>query len=218
MAKHKWLCYSTKLDGAFCLPCTLFNGVLTDMKVSGVLVTKPFRAWQKKSEKLGNHEKTKYHQACLELADQLIRAANIANNRAILKSVACAILFCGKQCIALRGDADRLDTPGNPGNFLALLQLLATTDHMLHSHLESPAMRCVTHMSPQTQNELIEIMGKHIFLRGIVEELKEAKYFAILADEVTSHNVEHLAICVRFVDCHNNICKEFLVFIALERS
>ena len=36
--QHKWLCYSTKLDGAFCLPCTLFNGVLTDMKVSGVLV------------------------------------------------------------------------------------------------------------------------------------------------------------------------------------
>ena len=88
---------------------------------------------------------------------------------------------------------------------------------MLRSHLESPAMCCVTHMSPQTQNELIEIMGKHIVLRGIVEELKEAKYFAILADEVTSHNVEHLAICARFVDCHNNICEEFLVFIALER-
>ena len=72
-------------------------------------------------------------------------------------------------------------------------------------------------MSPQTQNELIEIMGQHIVLRGIVEELKEAMYFAILADEVTSHNVEHLAICARFVDCHNNIRDKFLVFIALER-
>ena len=145
------------------------------------------------------------------------RATNIAQNRRVLKSIARAILFCGKQCIALCGDAEQMDTPGNPGNFLALLKLLANTDDALHNHLESPAMRCVTHMSPQTQNELIEVMGKHIILRQIVHEVKRVKYFAILVDEVTAHNVEHLALRVRFVDDKGNIREEFLAFIALER-
>ena len=97
------------------------------------------------------------------------------------------------------------------------MKLLATTDDALCNHLELPAMRCVTHMSPQTQNELIEVMGKHIILRQIVIEVKRAKYFAILADEVTVHNMENLALCVRFVDDESNIREEYLAFIALER-
>ena len=78
-------------------------------------------------------------------------------------------------------------------------------------------MRNVTRMSPQTQNELIEVMGKHIVLRNIVDELKAARRYAILADEVTSHNIEHLAICARFVDQNNGIREEFLAFIGLDR-
>ena len=98
------------------------------------------------------------------------------------------MLFCGRQCIALRGDVESLDTPENPGNFLALLKLLAVHDSVLKSHLETPAMRCVTHMSPQTENELIEVVGKHIILKGILKDLNAANYYSILADEVTSHN------------------------------
>lgn len=63
-------------------------------------------------------------------------------------------------------------------------------------------MRNATHLSPQTQNELIEVMGRHIILQvlDVVDEINAALFYAILADEVTSHNVEHLAICARFVD------------------
>jgi len=50
------------------------------------------------------------------------KAANIEYNRRILKSLAIAVLFCGKQCIVLRGDIQKPDAPGNPGNFLALLK------------------------------------------------------------------------------------------------
>lgn len=52
-------------------------------------------------------------------------------------------------------------------------------------------------------------------LRGIVNELKTAKFYAILADEMTSHNVEHLAICDRFVDNVNQVREEFLTFIPM---
>ena len=65
----------------------------------------------------------------------------------------------------------------------------------LQNHFKSPPMRCVTYMSPQTQNEVIEVIGKHIILRRVVDDLKASKFYAISADEVTSHNVEHLAVC-----------------------
>ena len=87
----------------------------------------------------------------------------------------------------------------------------------LKRHLETPAMRCVTHLSPQTQNELIEFMDKHIILKGILDDLNAATYYSILADKVTSHNEEHLAICARFVDEKKDLREEFLTFIKLER-
>ena len=68
------------------------------------------------------------------------KAANIECNCSILKSLANAVLFCGRQCIALRGDTEHLDKLGNPGNFLALLKLLATHDDVLRNHLQAPAM------------------------------------------------------------------------------
>ena len=67
-------------------------------------------------------------------------------------------------------------------------------------------------ISPQTQNELIEVIRKHIILRSILSDLNTAPYYTILADEVTSHNVEHLAICARFVDGKKDVREEFLAF------
>ena len=87
--------------------------------------------------------------------------------------------------IALRGDVKKLamnDTSvsGNPGNFLALLKLLSIHDNVLHSHLEAPAMRCAMYISQQTQTEPIEVMGKHMILRGILNDLIAAPYYSIL--------------------------------------
>ena len=38
-----------------------------------------------------------------------------------------------------------------------------------------------------------------------------------LADEVTSHNTEHLALCTRFVDAKGDIREELMTFLSLER-
>ena len=38
-----------------------------------------------------------------------------------------------------------------------------------------------------------------------------------MADEVTSHNQEHLALCVQFVDEKKAVREEFVGFIELER-
>ena len=71
---------------------------------------------------------------------------------------------------------------------------------------------------PHTKNELQNIMGRHIVLQGIIDKIKQAKLYSIMADEVTSHNTEHLAICARFVDNENNVREEFMTFLKLERA
>ena len=233
LKQYSWLCYSQKIDGAFCLPCAIFNGH-SGIKNFGALVTRPFRTWQKKTEKFCDHEKKQYHQVSLQFADDLIRsidrpektlpvimsekkAANITRNRNLLKSIARAILFCARQCIALRGHDENLKNSCNPGNFLSLLHLLSENDECLRTHLQTPTMRNATYISPQTQNEVIQVMGSHIIKTDLFDELRDAKFFAILADEVTSNNTEHLALCVRFVDKECNIREEFLTFIPLQR-
>ena len=45
-------------------------------------------------------------------------------------------------------------------------------------------------------------------------QVSNPHFFAILADE---HNIEHLAICARFVDSEKNVREEFRTFVKLER-
>ena len=66
--------------------------------------------------------------------------------------------------------------------------------------------------SPQIQNEIIGVIAYDTLQRDLMDEVKKAKFFIILADEVESHFVEQLPICVRLVDKSNDICEEFLEF------
>ncbi len=61
----------------------------------------------------------------------------------------------------------------------------------------------------------MNIIGYDMLHAGIVEKVKVAKVFSVLADEVSSHNIEHLAIYLRYVDANNDICEDFVTFIKL---
>ena len=184
--------YSEQVDGAFCVACAIFCADPS----KGKFVTEPFRVWNKKSEKnmsvvctvrvpwskLIVYIKQNVEQPHTSIVAHVDahKAANIKRNHAVLMSIARAVLFCGRQCIALRGNTEKLaemdSSSDNPGNFLALLKLLAVHDDVLCSHLETPSMRCATYVSPRTQNELIAVMGKHMILQGILDELNVAQY------------------------------------------
>ena len=64
---------------------------------------------------------------------------NVIRNRHIVKCVSEAIIFCGRQCIALRGDNEVLneDSCGNTRNFLAALQMIANHNNILKQHLDN---------------------------------------------------------------------------------
>ena len=228
-----WLVYSCKVDGAFCICCTLFAHV-KERKHMGTMVNTPFRKWHHKSEVISAHINKPSHITALQAAEDFInsidnpektisvmldkrKVENITENRHILKCVAEAILYCGRQCIALRGDKEQRNSLGNPGNFLSLMKLIANHDPQLKKHLDTPKLRNATYLSPEIQNEMIDVIGHKIIQCRIVQEVKEARIYTIMVDEVTSHNTEMMPVCIRFVDKDLNIREELLEVVSLPR-
>ena len=121
--------------------------------------------------------------------------------------------LCGKQCIAFRGHRENVaSSDNNCGNILAILKLLAQINHDLQNHLTSPVAKSTTYLSPKIQNEITNIILYNILQADLLNEIKETKFFSILADDVESHKIEQLQICIRFVDKNNNIRKKFSEF------
>ena len=98
--------------------------------------------------------------------------------------------------LAFRGDVENVASTKNPGNFLALLKVFASNDPILQSHLDTPAARNVTYISPHTPNEVVNVIGLDVIRDSIIHEIKAAQFFSVMADEVSSHNIEHLALCI----------------------
>ena len=232
LTKYPWLKYSPKLDAVFCGPCAV---LLDDSRNNkGVLVNKPFSKWVKMSETLGKHAKHGYHYDCLQAADILKSSienpgsridvmtsqalqSRMTENKQILFQIVRAIIFLGKQGLGLRGDLEDIASEKNPGNFLALLKVFAENDSVLHRHLHQPRAKNVTYLSPKTQNDIIDIIGFDVIRASIITEIQKARYFSIMADEVSSHNVEHMALCVCYVDESCDIQERFMAFLKLQR-
>ena len=129
------------------------------------------------------------------------------------------IILCEKQCIASCGHREDIhNSSNNYVNFLAILKLSSETNSDLKHHLDEPSARNATYIYSRIQNELIEIISHDILQKDLVEELKEAKFFSLMADEVESHHTEQLPICLRFVDKEYNIREEFLEFSKCDQA
>ena len=119
--------------------------------------------------------------------------AVIEKNRKILVSITQAIIFCGKQTIALRGHEE------DKGNFRALLSFQAKHDPVLKEHLERGDARSM-YLSSDIQNELIAICG-NLISEQIVSNCNRATCFGFMADEATdASTMEQMAMCLRYYD------------------
>ena len=143
----------------------------------------------------------------------------IAKNRNIMSSLFKTVLFCGRNNIALRGKRD--DDPTNEslqGNFQALLYFRVDSgDTVLQEHLKTSA-RNVTYVSKTIQNEMINTVGKYL-TDQITREVRESKYFSLIADEATDvSNKENRSLVIRFVDKNQTIREEFTGFHLCEEG
>ena len=58
----------------------------------------------------------------------------------------------------------------------------------------------------------MNIMAYDVRQRYLIDDIKTAKFFTILAVEVESHHVELFLFCMRYVDDKKNICEVLLEF------
>ena len=87
-------------------------------------------------------------------------------------------------------------------------------DSILAQHL-SKASKNATYISKTTQNELIEVCGE-IIREKVIEEVKQAKFFTIIADETADvSNIEQFTFCVRYV-FEDKIQEKFIEFLPAE--
>ena len=228
--------YSKKEDAVYCINCALFSP--TDKRRAlGSFVNTGYKGWNNIHEKQTLHIGNKYHDDATKEASGIITKFEKPNNTIphqtndslkerqktypkIVEALARIIHLIGKQGIAYRGTeekADDSDTAGNPGNFLAIVREIANYYPLLHEHVFTPLRKDVSYMSPTSQNELIEIIGKRIIQKKFIEEIKDAQYHSVLADEVTNSNNEILSICIRYVNKEKQIREVFLGFLSLER-
>ena len=136
----------------------------------------------------------------------------IGNNTKILRWFIEIIVTCAKQCLLLKAHWEKTPDTNSGYKFLATLRLFGKTNQTLKEHLAIPIARNAQYLSSQTQNEIIGIIAYDVLQRDLIDAVNKAKFFTILADEVESHHVKQLPICVRLVDKSNDIREEVLEF------
>ncbi|XP_065651196.1 52 kDa repressor of the inhibitor of the protein kinase-like [Hydra vulgaris] len=143
-------------------------------------------------------------------------------NRNKLIPIIKTIIFLGRNDIAFRGHRDSRYHPQigetckdniGIGNFVELLNFcIEAGDKVLEHHIRS-ALKNATYISKTAQNELIECCGKTIE-KVLIKKIKKSGYFSILCDGASDcSNVEQLSLVIRYIDCDNVICEDFLRFI-----
>lgn len=154
------------------------------------LVTKPFKTWARYTSVIVEGTEKTYHRDAMIVAQAFKesvknpsntvaclfdkeREKHIKENRQIVKSIARAVLFCGHQCIALRSHREKLDQSENPDNFLAFLKVFSEGNPTLAAHLQTETDSRVTYLSPQSQNEMIDVIGKHYIQKKLPQFLAD---------------------------------------------
>lgn len=107
----------------------------------------------------------------------------VDRNKAILERILDVTLFLASRNLPFRGSTDMLGDVRN-GNFLGTLELLAKYDPLLNDHLRKvkekrPSTRVTHYLTPESQNEFIELCGDRV-LKEILKEMECAIYYSLI--------------------------------------
>lgn len=231
-----WLMYSESTNSLFCYPCCLFSSSQNSLNSSSTFVKHGinvvgFNDFAHQSRGIQAHEESQHHfQAVIlwktyrKLADsnkqisrslQAQSAMEIGFWKEVLKGLLDAIIFLSKNNLALRGTTTDINSK-DCGNFLSLVKLLSKYHPPLALHIERLKKGKTNYMSPQIQNEFIDLSAKLVRTK-ILEKIKERKYFSIMFDSTpdTSHK-EQISQIIRSVSFNEDGCKieeDFIDFI-----
>ncbi|KAJ8306578.1 hypothetical protein KUTeg_017123, partial [Tegillarca granosa] len=205
-------------DALYCACCTIFGK--TDAKEKTFTFASPVTDWSNLSHLVHRHfREGSSHYDCEIMGLNFCDIANkkresiastissyhqelVCKNRHILFKIIEVIILCGRQNIPLRGHVDQ------KSNFVSILNTIAKSDDILARHLaesknpisETPESKTPSYMSPDIQNEIIDLCAKQI-RSHLVKSCTNAPFFALLADETTDKSTKvQLSVCVRYID------------------
>ncbi|EFN63408.1 Zinc finger MYM-type protein 1, partial [Camponotus floridanus] len=202
--------------------CKLFNE-------SDSSFTTGFNDWKHGLKSISDHENSSEHRKNLytyirrtkvvgridtELQLQLNEKRNYWIE--VFRRIVAVIKFLASRGLPFRGSNEIFGSNRN-GNYLGMLELISEFDPFLREHIKkfgNSGRGKASFLSSTICEELIEIMGKKVFM-GIIAEVRQAKYYSISIDSTpdVSH-VDQLTFIIRY--CKNGKSVErFLKFIPI---
>ena len=141
----------------------------------------------------------------------------VEQNRKRLAPIIDTVILLWRLGLAFRGHRDDSQShpnvgeysSGGVGNFVEVLNYrVRGGDSVLENHLRT-CSKNASYISETSQNELINCCGNYI-KDILVKEIKENRFFSILADEASDcSNQQQLSLVIRFVDDSGEIREEF---------
>lgn len=213
LESFKWLEYSMDRDAAFCFPCRSFaphNPKSNTFTVIG------FNNWKNalnKSHGFYKHESTITHKnsmcsweqklkqsdGAVKPVTELLCGSILAKRRYYMKATIDVIIFLIENELPFRGNWDDEDHNEN-GVFRHLFEFkLKDNEELRNSEKAMP--RNATYMSPEIQNELIDIIAK-IVQQDVVNDINssDVEYFTLLVDGTKDRaNEECISIAARYI-------------------
>ena len=135
-----------------------------------------------------------------QIAEEQIRTTNV-------------VISLGQRGIPLRGNWDKSEQ-SEDGNFAFFLNWKSRFGSELKDHIYHSSGNA-KHTSPQIQNETV-LLCEQAIREQILESIP--KYWCIIADETQDcSTTEQINLCVHYTNSENEVCKEFVGFIKVEK-
>lgn len=211
-SQFKWLQYSVANDSAFCYACMQFNRYGTK---ETTYTQKGFRNWKNALDYgrgFPKHEKSEAHIKAMAMWKEnqvrvssstsistLVNEKVLEKHRYYIKSIVEVIQFLAVNELAFRGDYV-IDEHYEKGLFSKLFEYTIMKDKTL-AECAAIIPRNATYLSPEIQNEIIEIMAE-VVRESVANDIKNADvpWFTLLEDGTRDkNNRENIAIAARYV-------------------
>ena len=207
--KAEWLCGCQVKNAFFCFPCVLFckgsERKSPWVDLDGIRDVNNLPNKIKKHSQAASHLDAAVKWKCLGVRanigaqiDEGARKAMCARNKAVdcnrrvLSMIIDCIRFCGAFELPLRGHNEKADS-GNPGVFLGMVDFTASLNGAMAEHLRTATVFKGT--SATIQNDILQCI-LHVCYERIHEELAEAEYVAVQADDTTDVSVHTQSVLV----------------------
>lgn len=139
----------------------------------------------------------------------------IAENQKYLVTILETLLFCAKQCIALRGHNENYQSD-NQGNLLELLKM-RSQDNSIFEKYFSNKEKIFRYVSPEYQNMFLNLLSNNI-LSQIIDLVKNAGIYSVIMDETQDlRKHEQVSIVLRYCDEKLNAFESFIGFYRTDK-